>query len=203
VGKRRSNGSVTGKPASVGPTGITDSAPQKQNKAPADFRKPAGPFVYYATGIVLVAVIALVALVWWNHLSQEDEAPPKSADERVCENFINKRHAVGPAVADAMLGRVPVAPAGELTEDEAERLQTDFFLHDPELEIIKLRPRDAKQKDAPLVLVTKGNVAAPRLAIRLKDGELSSQQRTMSNPDVYVEVRDGKIYGVRSTLPRD
>ena len=48
-------------------------------------------------------------------------------------------------------------------------------------------------------LVAKGNVAAPRLEIQ--DGaSLDSEQRTMANPDLTVEVRGGRIVGVEARL---
>ena len=87
-----------------------------------------------------------------------------------------------------------------IDEYDADELETDFFLRDPDLKIVSIRY--VGEKKFTHIFVTKGNVAAPRLPIRLRDGELSSHSM-MSNPDLYVYAEDGKIRGVSSRLHSD
>jgi hypothetical protein len=151
-----------------------------------------------------VAVIGLIAVVGWS--ASRESGPttdnkrwePATAEDRVCDQFMKRRKAGDPE-ASALLGANPVQPEGEVTALEGERLQTDFFLRDPSLQIRGIR---RTPEVGQYVLVTQGNVAAPRLQIRRND-DVSSEQRTMTNPDLFVEVRDGKIFGIRATLHHD
>lgn len=132
--------------------------------------------------------------------------PPEPAavtDEHLlCVRFANLRNAKDPA-ADALLGRVPAVPDGPVSSEEVSRLQADYFLREP-VEILRVGPeRPSRGKPASptarFVLVTKGNVAAPTLQERTPTG-VERSQRTLSNPDVVVEVRDCHIYGVGARL---
>ena len=49
------------------------------------------------------------------------------------------------------------------------------------------------------MLYTKGNVSAPTLDVKTETG-MEAAQRTMANPDLVVEVRNGRIYGVAAHL---
>jgi hypothetical protein len=215
VAKRRSNDSVTAVAPSRSSTGVTGSPPSK-HVAPPIAAPTSSAFPYVVTGTAFLAVIGLIAIVWSKAVNDpttksdlkrsvdsQSTWQPKTDEDRICDRFMLRRRAGDPAAA-ALLGREPVQPAGEVTEDEAQQMQTDFFLHDPDLQILTIRRGpQAKHGVEYYVLVTHGNVSAPRLSIRLPNGESSSQQRTMTNPDLFVEVRDGKIYGVFSRLHHD
>jgi hypothetical protein len=129
--------------------------------------------------------------------------PPVQAEvtdeQRLCERFA-QLHNGGELAAAALLGRVPAVPDGPVSPEEANRLQADWFLREP-IEISHVGPdrTPGARPAARFVLVTKGNVSAPALQERTPTGVVRSQ-RTMSNPDITVEVRDGKIYGVRPEL---
>ncbi len=90
--------------------------------------------------------------------------------------------------------RLRAAPEQPLSPDEAERLQTTCFLHQS-LRILSIRPIASNR----FVLVAKGQVLAPRLQVRTPTG-VDRSQRTMIDPDLTVEVRDGKIHGVRAEM---
>jgi hypothetical protein len=127
-------------------------------------------------------------------------------DELLCEQFMKLKNAGDPKAAD-LLGRVPVATDAPLAKADMDRLQTDFFLRDTIQVLsvtaeVNLSGRRAGLPPGCLVLVTHGNVAAPTLTEQTAQGTERSQ-RTMSNPDLIVEVRDGKIYGVRAELHMD
>jgi hypothetical protein len=116
-------------------------------------------------------------------------------EELLCDRFARLHNAGDPAAA-ALLGRVPAVPGAPVTSEEVNRLQADYFLREP-VDIRQVGPERGSR--GRFVFVTKGNVAAPTLPERTPTG-VERNQRTMSNPDVVVEVRDGKIYGVRAEL---
>ena len=78
---------------------------------------------------------------------------------------------------------------------EADRLQTDFFLRQD----VRIVGAGRDKATGALVLYTKGNVSAPTLHVKTETG-VETAQRTMANPDLVVEVRDGRIYGVAAHL---
>jgi hypothetical protein len=91
-------------------------------------------------------------------------------------------------------------PEQAVSPEEANRLQTDSFLRG-DLRILEIR-RERGEKGSPqrYRLVTHGDVASQTLTIKTDKGTERSQ-RTMSHPDLIVEVGDdGKIYGVRAEL---
>ncbi len=210
MGKRKSNNSVTTARNRNVVTGVTSSPPSSSAIQPEESRWSSGPFLLFIAGFGLLAAIGLIAIAWTVSAADDDHADPTkphpkfekwqvvTAEDGVCDSFMRKRNAADPA-ADSLLGREPAIPGGVVTETEAECLETDYFLRD----ILKISEIRRTKDAAGYLFVTQGNVAAPRLAVRRNDGEISSEQRTMSNPDLYVEVRDGKIYGVRSSLHHD
>ena len=212
MGKRRTNNSVTTAPDSRASTGLRSSPSSNNTAAPAEVPTSSPSFLFIVAGFGFLAVFGLIAVIWSNAANIGERSPttaksatkrstwnPKSEDDLVCDQFMMNRRAGDPA-AFALLSREPIEPMGVITEDEAERLQTDYFLHAPDLQMVAIRRGTAAGQ---YVFVTKGNVTAPRLAIRLNDNEISHRQRMMSNPDLHVEVSNGKIYGIRSTLQRD
>jgi hypothetical protein len=131
---------------------------------------------------------------------------PRAPDPSgVCEQFMKLKNARDGAAAD-LLGATPVVPDRELTKDEADRLQTDLFLRQ-DVRVVEVRRDRRAQKEDPtkfpyFVLVTQGQVSGPKMTIATSKGP-ESGQRFMSNPDLIVEVRDGKIYGVEARLHMD
>jgi hypothetical protein len=160
-------------------------------------------------GAALAALLVALAGYWLynrNFASLDWQAPEVTTPEvpvegqGLCEQFMALKNAGDPA-ADELLGRLPVVPNGPVSPAEVERLETDFFLRD-KLRIVRVEVEGRQlghPRSAPtgrLVLNTKGDVSAPTIAVQ----GAKPRQRTMSNPDLVVEVRDGKIYGVRSEL---
>jgi hypothetical protein len=147
--------------------------------------------------LVLASVVAL--LIWlihknWQSAPSVDEAGQRA--EAVCLQFIERRNADDPR-AHELLGVQPVMPQAPISADEAQRLQTDFFLRgDLEYRGVK---GERGGKSPRFRLSTRGNVTVDTLTIRTPSGTERSQ-RTMTNPDLIVEVRDGKIHGLRAEL---
>src|SRR5205823_2138386 len=96
-----------------------------------------------------------------------------------------------------LLGPAPSVPAAPISQEEADRLQADFFLR----EDVRIVGVGRDRRTRALVLFARGNVSAPALPVRTAGG-VESAQRTMANPDLSVEVRDGRVYGVAANLHR-
>jgi hypothetical protein len=149
-----------------------------------------------------IAVIGLLVFVWLDDSRKgapPDSWAPVTAEDRVCDDFMQKRKAGDPAAASLLTSLPVVDGTKPFSTAEAERTETDFFLQDPDLKVTDIR----RTAENGYVFVTEGNVAAPRLQVKGADGKMRTEQRTMSNPDLYVEVRDGRIHGVRAELHHD
>jgi hypothetical protein len=202
--KRRRSSTITGQPGAPPEDRLT-SQPSAPPVAPGipqapDVRLPVWQRVYrvLVIGFSLLVVLPILAAMMFSNKWSGPLAPGPaqlSDDEVLCDRFVRLRNA-GHAAADALLGRVPVVPDAPVSPEEANRLQTDFFLREPvEIRTVERAPGGPPR----FVLAAKGNVAAPALSVRTSAG-VERSQRTMTNPDLVVEVRDGKIYGVRSEL---
>ena len=131
-----------------------------------------------------------------------------SAQDRIIDRFMRLRNAGDPA-ANLLLGPESAFPDHPVSEDEAERLQADHFLRQG-LRITTIRRQEpfgmsgppSLPSDQHYLLVTEGNVAAPTLTVQTARG-LERSQRTMSNPDVEVVVREGRMVALRALLHRD
>jgi hypothetical protein len=161
--------------------------------------RPFAPLIWL--GIVLLVTAGVVIFVdAWNGRSRS-LAPDVSgkADDgmggmrQLAGDFQRLKNANDPAV-EQLLGSMPAVPEGPISQEEAERFQADCFLRQ-NLHVRSIRIAPANR----FVVVTKGNVSAPTLSVRTANG-VDRIQRTMSNPDLIVEVRDGKIHGVRAEL---
>jgi hypothetical protein len=132
------------------------------------------------------------------------EWAPASAEDRLIDAFVRGRRA-GDRKALGLLGSPPVPAGPAVSEAEAEVLQADSFLR-ADLKIVEVWPGEpdgtGRQKPAPglYTLVTKGANVSPPLAVRVGDKVVPPSQRFMTNPDLVVEVRGGKIYAVRAEL---
>lgn len=127
-------------------------------------------------------------------IQQRVEVAP--SEKIVCEQWQASKNAGDPSAAQ-LLAALPDAPSEPISAEEAERFQAGCFLHQ-DIRIVSIRPVSSNR----FVLVTKGNVSAPALQVRAAQG-VDRIQRTMVNPDVIVEVREGRIHGVRAEMHSD
>jgi hypothetical protein len=131
----------------------------------------------------------------------EPWVPPRwealSAADRVIDAFVSARRNGGEQALE-LLGPAPVFPEQGVSEAEAERLQTESFLR-ADLKFVDVW-RGEPDVPGRYTLATRGNVSAPPLRIQTAKGVDPPSQRFMTNPDLVVEVRGGKVYGVRSEL---
>jgi hypothetical protein len=123
-------------------------------------------------------------------------------EEKVCREFIRLKNAKDSA-ANELLGPAPMVSDEPVSPEEAQRLLTDCFLRG-DYEITDLWSPNATAGSAspPVILVTKGDPKVMRLRIRTPTG-VDVVDRSILNPDLMVEVRDGKIYGIRSEVHSD
>jgi hypothetical protein len=117
------------------------------------------------------------------------ETAVKSPEE-LCKEFAALKNANDPK-ADDLLGRVPEVPKQGVSQQEFEALQTDFFLR-CKFQIATVNPVPGQKNR--LSLKTLDTVVAPRIPIQGK----GSEDRNITGSRLIVEVRNGKIFGVRT-----
>jgi hypothetical protein len=150
----------------------------------------------WALGALVVLAGVVIAWVWlW-------PAPAPTSDQQLCDEFVRLKND-GDARANDLLGPAPVVPTEPVGEAEADRLDAEIILRRP------FRVREARPLPTPsgksrrFVLWLNGGVASETYPVRTADGKLETGQRFLNNPDVIVEVRDGKIRGVKAQLHED
>jgi hypothetical protein len=133
--------------------------------------------------------------------------PPATAEEKLCLDFADLKNADDPRAGD-LLGPTPAVPVEPVSPAEARRLDAEFILRRP-FRVTSVEPlvepgaRDAS-KPRRFVLVLQGGVASEPMLVQSGPGkEPERSQRVLSNPEVHVEVRDGKIYGLDAQLHID
>jgi hypothetical protein len=123
----------------------------------------------------------------------------RTAEGKICLEFADWVNA-GDAPPAGLLGPKPAVPTEPVAREEADRLDAEFILRQ-RYRVLEVRPHESPKDGPPrFLLVLKGSVASEHLQVRNPKGEIEPSQRALSNPDVIVEVRDGKIYGVRAQL---
>jgi hypothetical protein len=114
----------------------------------------------------------------------------EKSPEQLCREFKELKNANDPKAND-LLGRVPEVPKQPVSQPEFEALQTDFFLR-CKCQIKAVRPVEGKNHL--FTLKIQETVSAPR--IQIQGG--GSEARSITDPTLIVEVRNGKIFGVRT-----
>jgi hypothetical protein len=143
-----------------------------------------------AAGLLVSLLGLVVALPMAGCTGERTEEDPLL----LCRRFADLRNAHD-AGAEALLGPAAAVPKGPVTPEEAERIDADTFLRRDHLRIVDVRREPAGR----FLLVMRGGAAGEPLDIR-SEGKVNHSQRVMSNPALVVEVRDGKIHGVRAQL---
>jgi hypothetical protein len=115
---------------------------------------------------------------------------PATPEERLCAQFMRLKNNGDPG-ALTLLGPPTALPKGPVSQQEADRLDAEYFLRQD----IHFTGVGRATRAGELVLCANGSVSAPERQVRTANG-VESHQRVLFNPDVTVEVRDGRIYGV-------
>jgi hypothetical protein len=135
---------------------------------------------------------------------------PVTAADRVLDSFARKVNAKDREALN-LLGPEPVFDEEPVSEQEADARQASFYLRRPELRVVAIRRgepgKKRKRGDPPrdvYTLVTKVQGSTPLLTVRNNKGVVESPSRLfMLDPDIVVEVKGGKIHGVRPELHQD
>jgi hypothetical protein len=132
---------------------------------------------------------------------------PKSESDKVIDRFV-KLHEGGDAAALKLLAGKPLlVEEEELPESAFDARSTDTFLRQKFAvkNIWRGEPDGAGgQKETPgrYTLACEGAVQTPLVRVRGARGEGKLTSGWVTNPELVVAVRDGKIYGVRAESPR-
>jgi hypothetical protein len=120
------------------------------------------------------------------------------SDLELCQRFAELKNAGSPEADQLLEPAVPI-PEAALSASEADRLGANLLLHQP-VKVLTVRQLPPKAvTPARFVLELDGSMALDRMQVQTTDGS-ESQQRTYYNPDLIVEVRDGKIRGLKVTV---
>jgi hypothetical protein len=143
----------------------------------------------------------LAALVIFGCTASRQSGRDDDSDSSLCRRFATLKNAHDPD-AETLLGPAVEVSQEPVTPEEAELIDIDTFLRHSDLQVLSVR-RDSSTPDAHrFVLVTKGGAAGRPLLVRSGD-KVDPSQRVVTNPNLFVEVRDGKLYGIRARINLD
>ncbi|MFQ3593516.1 MAG: hypothetical protein SNJ82_10080 [Gemmataceae bacterium] len=149
--------------------------------------------------LALLAVIA-AGVLWWRWPLAED------AEEALVQQFVHLLRDNRTA-ALKLLGPAAEIDLEPVSEAEAEARACDYFLRLDNLKVVEILPGtpDGIGKQQPLphfwTLVTRANGSTPPQRIRTRDGVSPPRSMTLTNPDLVIQVRQGKLIPVRTELP--
>jgi hypothetical protein len=141
--------------------------------------------------VVAVVVAGAGGAAWVSY----GRAPDGQA---LCEQFAQLKNAGDPAAED-LLGPALAVPQDPIFPEQAEPINADALLRGPGLRVVKVRPDRSAPDGHRFLLVTQGGSAGPVMHVR-SGQTVDRVQKVVSNPELVVEVRDGKLYGVRVQL---
>ncbi|MFO0878815.1 MAG: hypothetical protein U0840_15845 [Gemmataceae bacterium] len=160
---------------------------------------------------LLALLLVGVWLLWKSASLPGISTPPpnETANDSLIAEF-HRRVNQDDAQARELLTPPPVFDEEPVSEAEADHRQAGFFLHDPALRIESIQQgaygQDGKRtgQGERYTFVTRIQGSTPPLRIRDASGKVGSPARLlMVNPDIVVEIHDGKIRPIRPDLHRD
>jgi hypothetical protein len=153
-----------------------------------------------AAAAVCLGVILIVGGIG----CQSGDVPALEA-ARVCRQFAEYKNAGDPK-ADDLLEPAPELPTEPVSAEEADRLDAQLMLRGQfrvkDVRPLKVRGRSGSDGASRFVLVAEGGLDSQTFRVRTPTGS-EPHQRILYNPDITVEVRDGKIRGLHAGLHRD
>jgi hypothetical protein len=133
-------------------------------------------------------------------LGQRENPLPRAIgpNEQLCRRFMALKNAGDPA-ADQLLAPRPTVLETPVSEEDADRFDADIMLHQ-NFRVRDVYPVHAERPELTrVVLVVEGALSSERIQVKTPTG-IDTNQRSVANPDLIVEVRDGLIHGVRARL---
>ena len=175
----------------------------KSETAPGGSILARGGWLIAGAALLLVAAGMMVLLT--PKPRQGDSPDP---DRAVIDGYLEALR--GGADVSPFLGPPAVFDDTPVSEEEAEEKYADYCLRHRKVKVAAVRAGEigptGKKTTSPhrFTLVVKGEVTTPRLRVRNRAGEIDPPLPLfITNPDVIVEVKAGKIHGVRTELSRD
>lgn len=173
------------------------SQPSGTNHHPTPRRRAPWLLGLALIGLIVAALVGWLVLrrAWRDEIWLIDEAV-----KQINDGSADRHRLLGPA---AVFDETPVEEA------EADARQADFFLRHPKLHITAVRRGEVvggKIIGTPgrYILTTRIEGSTPPLRIRNDKGIVESPSRLfMMNPDLVVELRDGKVAALRAELHCD
>jgi hypothetical protein len=169
--------------------------------------RPPGAFlkrwlILAAVGVLVVGLGLAATMKWEGWPFAATASRPK--EESLIDRFA-RLHNDRDAAAVDLLGPPAVFDEELISEAEAERRVADFCLRSPLafVEVLPGEPDGKAQRPVKdrFTLVTKGAVRTSSLRTRAETGGVFAGHYQLTNPDVVVEIRGGKIVGVKTVLP--
>jgi hypothetical protein len=157
--------------------------------------------------VALVTAAGVASLAW---LAGHQGPRQATTEEESLVKLFARKVNNGDSDALQLLGPEAAFNDYPVSEEEAEAKYADYYLRRPRLIILEVRPgepgRDGKMQTTPnrYTLLTKTSGATPPLRVRDDKGEVDRpSQLSMTNPALVVEVKDGRVRGVRTELNTD
>lgn len=138
-----------------------------------------------------VGLLALLIFSGWSRLSEKYE-------EQMCRKFADLKNANDPRAED-YLGPRSVIPDHSVSRQEADQLDAESILRMP-FHVKEVRPLRSSGPAHQFKLVVQGGMASDHV---WREGGSRPTQIVYMNPDIIIEVRGGKIYGLRAQLHED
>ena len=169
---------------------------------------PQTPF-WRVVALPTLGAIALVASVWFYTQSAMNARPQSDLTEeedRLVDAFRKARNEDGKSTLN--LAPEPTIDRNPVSEDEWEAMQSHYILHRVK-RVIAIRAgepgKGTKWLKTPhrYTLTTKVGIATPKVAVKVGDRVEAPSSLLITNPDIVVEVRDGKIHALRAEIHRE
>jgi hypothetical protein len=194
---------ITRQPGQKSSAGITSTPPTHPAPPNVPRRQPVGGIVILLVAVAGGVGAGLVARNYFTRTELASVPQTPSFEEKLLDRFVNLHNAGDPDAA-SLLGPEPRVLDRPLSPDEARKLQTEFFLRQKTeiKEFSRKRFTSGRRRTLPegqFVLVVKGQFTAPAMEVRTEKG-VRTKQAMLYNPDLIVEVKGGKIHGVRAEL---
>jgi hypothetical protein len=122
------------------------------------------------------------------------------ANDSLVQQFARLKNA-GDNTANDLIAPGPDLSQTVIEEEDKPAFDAAFVLHEPS-QIVEIIPDDPTALFPRFAFVLKGGFATPKVTIRNKNGLQAGSQRILSNPEVLVEVREGRIHPLKVGLPR-
>ena len=120
-----------------------------------------------------------------------DAVEVPSPEFQLCQRWMSLKNDGDPE-AEKLLEPLPKLPVDPISEEQADRFNASYALHQANVRIKAIRPLAGPR----FLVVTEGSISAPTLPVRSAK-RVDNIQRALFNPSLVVEVSNGKIHPIR------